>query len=454
MRRFEKRGTEAPMDFEYERERNNVGPWSSQTFATTSPLKANNRAGGSVRPILPFTPPPYTPAGPQGFNTNRGHSIPFTPPPTSSPAPSSSYWDLPGSFSPQKASTSIALPEIQDVIMSPAGRDEDDAYGASPTKSEADRPARSRRNPEKLGGKTTKTPKSSSSPRKGRGKKGSRDEDEWLPDDEDESSSNQSPKKPQRRQKYSTSSSDGGDELDAHGSLSASNYYNVHLPSPIPPSIHVSNELTGYLTFGFKLILLLTSLLIGFSFIMAVKQDVDARVLEYSSELLHDIALCSQLYLTNKCHPDTRVPVVEQLCQDWERCMNKDPKVVGRVRVWAETLGEMFNSFVEPIAWKTLAFTVITLFSMTFATWGIFRLFGSWQHQHSTSPAPSQMPLLHNPPFPLMLQSPSSTRTPRRSPRPAIDAVQDGSLQQQEWLNRAWSQEPQQIQTRSSSRRV
>lgn len=44
---------------------------------------------------------------------------------------------------------------------------------------------------------------------------------------------------------------------------------------------------------------------------------------------------------------------MEQTCQDWERCMNKDPKVVSRVRVWAETLGEMFNGFVEPIAWKT-----------------------------------------------------------------------------------------------------
>lgn len=34
--------------------------------------------------------------------------------------------------------------------------------------------------------------------------------------------------------------------------------------------------------------------------------------------------------------------------------MNKDPKVISRARVYAETVGDMFNGFVEPLAWKTL----------------------------------------------------------------------------------------------------
>lgn len=34
--------------------------------------------------------------------------------------------------------------------------------------------------------------------------------------------------------------------------------------------------------------------------------------------------------------------------------MQKDPSGVGRARVVAETIGEVINSFVEPISWKTL----------------------------------------------------------------------------------------------------
>ena len=34
--------------------------------------------------------------------------------------------------------------------------------------------------------------------------------------------------------------------------------------------------------------------------------------------------------------------------------MQRDPTMVGRARVVAETIGEVVNSFVEPISWKTL----------------------------------------------------------------------------------------------------
>jgi hypothetical protein len=37
--------------------------------------------------------------------------------------------------------------------------------------------------------------------------------------------------------------------------------------------------------------------------------------------------------------------------------MSRDPTVVGRARLSAETLGEIVNGFVEPISWKTLVCT-------------------------------------------------------------------------------------------------
>jgi len=39
--------------------------------------------------------------------------------------------------------------------------------------------------------------------------------------------------------------------------------------------------------------------------------------------------------------------------------MQRDPSLVGRGRVVAETIGEIVNSFVEPISWKTLVSALI-----------------------------------------------------------------------------------------------
>lgn len=41
--------------------------------------------------------------------------------------------------------------------------------------------------------------------------------------------------------------------------------------------------------------------------------------------------------------------------------MQRDPSVVGRARVVAETIGEVVDSFVEPISWKTLVSTLADL---------------------------------------------------------------------------------------------
>lgn len=43
--------------------------------------------------------------------------------------------------------------------------------------------------------------------------------------------------------------------------------------------------------------------------------------------------------------------------------MSRDPTVVGRARLSAETLGEIVNGFVEPISWKTLVRTTYYLAS-------------------------------------------------------------------------------------------
>ncbi|CAE6456576.1 unnamed protein product [Rhizoctonia solani] len=74
-----------------------------------------------------------------------------------------------------------------------------------------------------------------------------------------------------------------------------------------------------------------------------------------------EINQCTSQYLLNKCDKGKVVPHMQQFCDGWKKCMQRDASVVGRARVAAETLAEVVNGFVEPITWKTLGFSVSTL---------------------------------------------------------------------------------------------
>ncbi|KAJ2077880.1 hypothetical protein H4R24_004846 [Coemansia sp. RSA 988] len=135
--------------------------------------------------------------------------------------------------------------------------------------------------------------------------------------------------------------------------------------------------ISGYLQLGFNIFMVATVLVIMVHVLLTIQRDVNAKVQEYSAEILHEIAGCSKQYLDNRCDPLMRVPAMEQACQAWDNCMHRDPTKVGRARVSAETLAEIINGFIEPISLKTMLFFVImflgTLFISNFA-------FGAYRH--------------------------------------------------------------------------
>ncbi|KAJ2616341.1 hypothetical protein H4S08_000835 [Coemansia sp. RSA 1365] len=142
--------------------------------------------------------------------------------------------------------------------------------------------------------------------------------------------------------------------------------------------------ISGYLQLGFNIFMVATVLVIMVHVLLTIQRDVNARVQEYSAEILHEIAACSKQYLDNRCDPLMRVPAMEQACQAWDNCMHRDPTKVGRARVSAETLAEIINGFIEPISLKTMLFFVImflgTLFISNFA-FGVYR-HSRVHHQH------------------------------------------------------------------------
>ncbi|KAG8844317.1 hypothetical protein FRB91_002681 [Serendipita sp. 411] len=151
-------------------------------------------------------------------------------------------------------------------------------------------------------------------------------------------------------------------------SITANHHYTFNLPNTPVSRSEVPYMLLGYVQFLFNLSLVLVFLYIIIHCIITIQRDVEHSMASYRTELAEQIATCAQLYEINKCFPiSQRVPALAKQCGDWESCMQKDPSGVGRARVVAETIGEVINSFVEPISWKTLIFGLISLgFVITF----------------------------------------------------------------------------------------
>lgn len=93
---------------------------------------------------------------------------------------------------------------------------------------------------------------------------------------------------------------------------------------------------------------------IVYSFWSAIRSDVNIEADRAIADALAEMAVCARDYRENRCEPETRVPAMATLCDNWHACMNRDPKKVGRARVSAHTFATIFNSFIEPISWKAM----------------------------------------------------------------------------------------------------
>ncbi|ODQ55750.1 hypothetical protein SAICODRAFT_16794 [Saitoella complicata NRRL Y-17804] len=144
------------------------------------------------------------------------------------------------------------------------------------------------------------------------------------------------------------------------------------------------DHITTWLQFFFNLLLVAIPIYLFYALYTTIIHDVDLKIEEYSSEILAEMALCTKEYLDNHCSMAQRPPALEGACNAWERCMNRDPTVVGRARVGAETFAEIVNSFVEPISYKTMIFGLLVILGSAFLSnvaFGFFRQKAQQHHQ-------------------------------------------------------------------------
>ncbi|KAJ7171755.1 Di-sulfide bridge nucleocytoplasmic transport domain-containing protein [Mycena crocata] len=347
------RSTDAPMDFEYTSRPNTKPVWASGS-SQEDPTTPKKRSHADLNPPTPLHNPTF------GQNQN----IPFifqTPPRQTNPSPYP--WAPPANFSPSKAFPQPSpAAELSDVDM----------REASPPKPETD-PASSPESGRRVatGGmrrilkSRMKSALSMSTVAEARG------DDEPESDSEDEGRTGRLTR------------------------TTSTNHYTLNMPSPAAPQSDLPYVLLGYLQFFFNLSLILLFLYLVVQFILTVQRDVEERISEYSMDIVQDIAMCALQHKNNLC--ENPLPAMAQQCAIWATCMSRDPTVVGRAKVGAEMIAEVVNGFVEPISWKTLAFTLTSLSFLTLFINALLSLYRS-RHQPQAPPAP---PGVHHGQFPI-----------------------------------------------------
>ncbi|KPI41310.1 Nucleus export protein brr6 [Cyphellophora attinorum] len=201
-----------------------------------------------------------------------------------------------------------------------------------------------------------------------------------------------------------------------------SSFFSLLSSNPDLPAI-----LSRYLQVFFNFALLTFFGWIIFSFYQTVRADVDRAGDEAVAVIISEIKDCNRQYLENNCMKP--LPALEQTCSNWKICMERDPQAVKRAQLSAQTFAQIFNSFVEPISFRTLAFSVIivvTSFVVSNATFVYLRRphdnyqshppqymshpSASYQHPSYAAP-PAQVGYMPNTPaLPYEPQTPSTER--------------------------------------------
>ncbi|CAD6593463.1 MAG: hypothetical protein ASARMPREDX12_007431 [Alectoria sarmentosa] len=154
------------------------------------------------------------------------------------------------------------------------------------------------------------------------------------------------------------------------------------------------NTLSYYVQFLLNFFLALCVMYVLYGIFSTISNDITERAMMESSEILAEMAVCAREFKENRCERDSRVPAMEIVCNNWEKCMQRDPYKVGRSRLSAGMFAEIVNSFIEPISLKAIIVSVsiiVGCFTVNNLTFGLWRA-------KTHPPPPQQPPYTHPPP--------------------------------------------------------
>ncbi|PWY75441.1 hypothetical protein BO70DRAFT_398297 [Aspergillus heteromorphus CBS 117.55] len=197
-------------------------------------------------------------------------------------------------------------------------------------------------------------------------------------DDESDRPSSSELKPAKQRQSQGQGQEETGSRLS-----SFSNFFALLEAHPNVPSI-----LSWWAQLVVNLSLFSLAVYVVFGFVSAIRAEFEQAAEEVSDTILAEMAVCAKSYVDNRCAGGDRLPALETVCENWERCMNRDPAKVGRAKVSAHTMAIIINSFIDPISWKAIMFFLATISTVTVVSNWSFRSFRNRLNQHDYSVAP------------------------------------------------------------------
>ncbi|KAJ5819543.1 hypothetical protein N7474_005134 [Penicillium riverlandense] len=238
----------------------------------------------------------------------------------------------------------------------------------------------------------------------------------------------------QRREKEKPVKQSQGQGAGSSRMSSFSEFFALLEAHPNVPSI-----LSWWAQLVVNLSLFSLAVYVVFGFVSAIRSEFEQAAEEVSDTILAEMATCAKSYVDNKCGGGDRLPALETVCENWERCMNRDPAKVGRAKVSAHTMAIIINSFIDPISWKAILFFLATISTVTVVSNWSFRSFRSrFNQQNYSQPAPNytqqhphQNQAMHSQPLHLQ-NNPTfgyfSQQDPRQAPTTPYGEKQDAPL--------------------------
>lgn len=152
-----------------------------------------------------------------------------------------------------------------------------------------------------------------------------------------------------------------------------------HLPMPTPVWIwhhhNVSYIISTYLQLLLNTVTVLIMLYLGHAILKAFWRDVDIKLDNYANTIAIEASQCTRNYLENDCRPGLRPPALESQCLEWEKCMERDPYAIGRLKISVETIAEVINGFIEPFSFRSLIVTVFVSLTVLYISNFVFGFF-------------------------------------------------------------------------------
>ena len=113
-------------------------------------------------------------------------------------------------------------------------------------------------------------------------------------------------------------------------------------------------QLLTYVQLLFNMFIIFLVAWMIWSFYLTIRTDVDVRFIEEARAVMSDVATCSSHFHNNRCDMENRVPAMEPLCENWAHCMARAPDSIGRAKISATALAEVYSSLIDPISTKAL----------------------------------------------------------------------------------------------------